>query len=423
MSLGIRAEFCLKREIVMAQKKIELLAPAGDMERLHMALAYGADAVYLAGTSFGMRSFAGNFTSDELREAVKLAHGKGVRVHVTCNTMPRNEEVARLPEWLEFLQDAGVNAVIAADVGVLSLAKRYAPKVEVHISTQASIVNYQSATAWHDLGASRVILARELSLDEIREIRTKTPKTLEIEAFVHGAMCVSYSGRCLLSNYMTDASRDSNRGACAQPCRYQYALMEEKRPGEYFPVFEDEKGTYIMNSRDMCMIDHVKELMDAGLDSLKIEGRAKSAYYAAIVTSAYRHAIDAAVAGQPLDPVWRDEVEKVSHRHYSTGFYFGHPGQFYEDARYIRDWQVCAVVEDCTPEGLATLSLRNKFAAGDAMEVIGPDTPAVAFTVPQMTDMEGNPLAEPRKPQMQFQMQLPKAVPPLSLLRRQTNGD
>ena len=407
----------------MDKRNIELLAPAGDMERLHMALAYGADAVYLAGTSFGMRSFAGNFTPEELRAAVQLAHAKGVRVHVTCNTMPRNDEVARLPEWLEFLQDAGVDAVIAADVGVLSLAKRHAPKVQVHISTQASIVNYQSATAWHELGASRVILARELSLDEIRQIRAKTPETLEIEAFVHGAMCVSYSGRCLLSNYMTDASRDSNRGACAQPCRYQYALMEEKRPGEYFPVFEDEKGTYIMNSRDMCMIDHVKELMDAGLDSLKIEGRAKSAYYAAIVTSAYRHAIDAAVAGQPLDPAWRDEVEKVSHRHYSTGFYFGQPGQFYEDARYIRDWQVCAVVEACTPDGLATLSLRNKFRTGDTLEVIGPDTPAVSFCVPEMTDMEGNPLTEPRKPQMQFRMQLPKPVPPLSLLRRQTREE
>lgn len=404
----------------MDAKKIELLAPAGDMERLHMALAYGADAVYLAGTSFGMRSFAGNFTPDELRQAVALAHARGVRVHVTCNTMPRNDEVERLPEWLEFLQDAGVDAIIAADVGVLALAKRHAPGVQVHISTQASIVNYQSATAWHDLGASRVILARELSLDEIAAIRAKTPKTLELEAFVHGAMCVSYSGRCLLSNYMTDASRDSNRGACAQPCRYQYALMEEKRPGEYFPVFEDEKGTYIMNSRDMCMIDHVDKLMQAGLDSLKIEGRAKSAYYAAIVTAAYRHAIDAATAGLPLDPVWRNEVDKVSHRHYSTGFYFGQPGQFYEDSRYIRDWQVCAVVESCTPDGLATLSLRNKFSAGDTLEVVGPDLPGLAFTVPEMQDEDGLPLTQPRKPQMRFTMQLPQAVPPLSLLRRCT---
>lgn len=401
----------------MTQNSIELLSPAGDMERLRMAIAYGATAVYLGGTSFGMRSFAGNFTPDELREAVALAHRHGVRVHVTCNTMPRNDEVERLPQWLELLQDVGADAIIAADVGVLSLAKRYAPKVQIHISTQASVVNYQSATAWYNLGASRVILARELSLDEIREIRAKVPSKLELEAFVHGAMCVSYSGRCLLSNYMTSKERDSNRGACAQPCRYQYALMEEKRPGEYFPVFEDEAGTYIMNSRDMCMIDHVGELMDAGLDSLKIEGRAKSAYYAAIVTGAYRHAIDAAAAGVPLDPVWRNEVDKVSHRHYSTGFYYDQPGQFYEDSRYIRDWQVCAVVESCDENGLATLSLRNKFCAGDALEVVGPDFPALAFRAPEMLDMEGNSLTQPRTPQMRFQMHLPAPVPPLSLLR------
>ena len=406
----------------MTTPNIELLAPAGDMERLHMALAYGADAVYLAGTTFGMRAFAGNFDHDQLRQAVKLAHAKGVRVHVTCNTMPRNDEITALPGWLEFLQDAGVDAVIAADVGVLALAKRYAPKVQVHISTQASIVNYQSANAWHDLGASRVILARELSLDEIAAIRAKTPASLEIEAFVHGAMCVSYSGRCLLSNYMTDSSRDSNRGACAQPCRYRYTLMEEKRPGEHFPVFEDEQGTYILNSRDMCIIDHIPELMSAGLNSLKIEGRAKSAYYAAIVTGAYRHAIDAAAAGLPMDPVWRDEVEKVSHRPYSTGFYFGHPGQYYEDGRYIRDWQVCAVVESCTPDGLATLSLRNKFSAGDEVEIVGPNTPAISFRAPLMRDMDGFELEQPRKPEMRFQMQLPKAVPPLSFLRHPAEG-
>ncbi len=241
----------------MSEKKIELLAPAGDMERLEMAVAYGADAVYLAGTTFGMRSFAGNFTPEELKRAVALCHKKGVRVHVTCNTMPRNDEVARLPEWLTYLDQVGVDAVILADVGVMALAGKYAPHVQRHISTQASIVNYETARAWHDLGADRVILARELSLDEIREIRAKTPPELELEAFAHGAMCVSYSGRCLLSNYMT--GRDSNRGACAQPCRYHYALMEEKRPGEYFPVYEDEKGTYIMNSRDMCTIDHLPE--------------------------------------------------------------------------------------------------------------------------------------------------------------------
>lgn len=401
----------------MERKKIELLAPAGDMERLQMAAAYGADAVYLAGTTFGMRSFAGNFTPEALKEAVELCHRRGIRVHVTCNTMPRNNEVARLPEWLEYLDSLGVDAIILADVGTLALAAAHAPHVERHISTQASVVNYQSARAWHQLGAKRVILARELSLDEIREIRDKTPPELELEVFAHGAMCVSYSGRCLLSNYMT--GRDSSRGACAQPCRYQYYLMEEKRPGEYFPVFEDNKGTYIMNSRDMCMIDHVAELMDAGLNSLKIEGRAKSAYYAAIVTGAYRHAIDAAAQGIPLDPVWREEVEKVSHRHYSTGFYYGYPGQFYEDSRYIRDWQVAAIVQDCTADGLATLSLRNKFKAGDQVELVGPGCKPMAFAAPMMTDEEGNSLEEPKKPQMLFQMQLPHAVPPLSILRRE----
>lgn len=394
----------------------EVLAPAGDMERLRFAVLYGADAVYLAGTTFGMRSFAGNFADDgELEQAVRYAHAHGVRVHVTVNTMPRNDEVVRLPAYLERLDSYGVDALIIADVGVLELAKKYAPRAEKHISTQASIVNYQSANAWHDLGASRVILARELSLDEIAQIRAKTPRSLQLETFVHGAMCVSYSGRCLLSNYMT--GRDANRGACAQPCRYEYALVEEKRPGEYFPVFEDEKGTYILNSRDMCMIDHLDDLQKAGVDCIKIEGRAKSAYYAAIVTGAYRHCIDSAAQGQPLDPVWRDEVEHVSHRVYSTGFYYGFPGQYTENSRYIREWQVCAIVESCTPEGLATCSLRNKFAQGDTLEAVGPDLRPFAFEVGEMLDAEGTALTEPKTPQMRFTLRLPKPVPPYSILR------
>nr|WP_325196198.1 U32 family peptidase [uncultured Oscillibacter sp.] len=397
------------------RKKPELLAPAGDMERLHMAVLYGADAVYLAGTTFGMRAFAGNFTPEELREAVRFAHSHGVRVHCTINTMPRNDEVSRLPEHLELLNDAGVDALIVADLGAFTLAGKYAPNCQRHISTQASICNYETARAWYDLGASRVILARELSLEEIRTIREKTPEDLEIEAFVHGAMCVSYSGRCLLSNYMT--GRDSSRGACAQPCRYQYALMEEKRPGEYFPLFEDEQGTYILNSRDMCMIDHLDDLMDVGLSSLKIEGRAKSAYYAAIVTGAYRHCLDAAAAGEPIDPVWRDEVEHVSHRPYATGFYYGSPGQYYANSRYIRDWQVVALVTDCDEEGNATLSLRNKFRTGDTVELVGPDLRPFSMTVPEMTDQEGQLLDEPRTPQMIFHMKLPKAVPPFTLVR------
>ena len=399
---------------------IELLAPAGDMERLRMSLAYGADAVYLAGTDFGMRSFAGNFTPEELKQAVALCHSRGVAIHVTCNTMPRNGEIARMPEWLEYLQELGVDAAILADVGVLSLLKKHAPKLKAHISTQASVSNYQAAAAWYELGASRVILARELSLDEIREIRAKTPRELEIEAFVHGAMCVSYSGRCLLSNYMT--GRDANRGACAQPCRYQYALVEEKRPGEYFPIGEDAGGAYIMNSKDMCMIDHIPELIDAGLDSLKIEGRAKSAYYAAVVTGAYRHAIDAALEGRPLDPVWRDEVEKVSHRPYSTGFYFGEPGQHTSHSRYVRDWQIMAVVTSCTPDGTALCELRNKFALGDELELVGPGLKPVSITAESLTDGDGLPISEVRKPQMPFYLKLPVQAPPLSLLRRKAVG-
>ena len=396
-------------------RKPELLSPAGDWEKLRMAVLYGADAVYLAGTSFGMRSFAGNFSDEELPRAVRFAHEHGVKVHATVNTMPRWDEAEQLPAHLEKLDAAGVDALILADLGAFTLAGKYAPRCQRHISTQQSVANHVCAQAWYDLGASRVVLEREVSLTEIAAIRQRVSPQLELEAFCHGAMCVSYSGRCLLSNYMT--GRDSNRGECAQPCRYQYALMEEKRPGEYFPVFEDEKGTYIMNSRDMCMIDHLEDLMAAGVDCLKIEGRAKSADYAAIVTGAYRHCPDAVAAGEPLDPVWRVEVEHISHRHYSTGFFYGQPGQYYEDARYLRDWQICAVVTDCTPDGVATMSLRNKFAAGDTVEIVGPDTKPFTITVPAMRGPEGEVLLEPKTPQMTFTMELPQAVPPMSFIR------
>ena len=397
-------------------RKLELLSPAGDMERLKMAVLYGADAVYLAGTAFGMRAFAGNFTPEELPQAVKFAHDHGVKAHVTVNIMPRNDEVVHLPAYLEQLDDAGVDALILADLGAFTLAGKYAPHCERHISTQQSIANYECAQAWFDLGAQRVVLARECSLKEVAEIRKKVDPKLEIETFGHGAMCVSYSGRCLLSNYMT--GRDSNRGACAQPCRYQYALMEEKRPGEYFPVFEDEKGTYILNSRDMCMIDHLKDLMEAGVDCIKIEGRAKSAYYAAIVTGAYRHVIDDIYAGREIDQVWRDEVDHVSHRIYSTGFYYGEPGQYTAHSRYIREWQIVAKVESCDENGLAVCSLNNKFKVGDELEIVGPDLRPFTFHAADIKDAEGNPLEEPRHPEMKFTMQLPKQVPALSMIRR-----
>lgn len=397
-------------------KRIELLSPAGDMERLQMAVAYGADAVYLAGQTYGMRSFAGNFSREELPQAVQFCHNHGVKVHVTCNTMPRNEEMAGLPDYLAFLKDSGADALIIGDVGVLALAKRYAPNVPLHMSTQIGVTNYDAARFWYDQGASRVILARELTLEEIRELRAKAPQGLEIEAFVHGAMCVSYSGRCVLSNYM--ASRDASRGSCAQPCRYKYALMEEKRPGEFFPVEEDERGSYIFNSKDMCMIDHIQELVDAGLDSLKIEGRAKSAYYAAIVTGAYRHAVDAALSGEPLDPVWRSELDKVSHRPYSEGFYYGHPQEYTGDARYIRDWRVCAMVTSCSPDGRAILSLRNKFRRGEVLELVGPGIKPLSFTVYDLADGDGSPIEEARTPQMALRLTLPCKAPPLSILRK-----
>ncbi len=397
-------------------RKLELLSPAGDMERLKMAVLYGADAVYLAGTDFGMRAFAGNFTPEELPQAVKFAHDHGVKAHVTVNIMPRNDEIVHLPAYLEQLDDAGVDALILADLGAFTLAGKYAPHCQRHISTQQSIANYECAQAWFDLGAQRVVLARECSLEEVRTIRQKVDPRLEIETFGHGAMCVSYSGRCLLSNYMT--GRDSNRGACAQPCRYQYALMEEKRPGEYFPVYEDEKGTYILNSRDMCMIDHLQDLMDAGVDCIKIEGRAKSAYYAAIVTGAYRHVIDDIRAGREIDKVWRDEVDHVSHRIYSTGFYYGEPGQYVHNSRYIRQRQIVAKVESCDETGLAVCSLNNKFKSGDVLEIVGPDFRPMTLTAGDMWNAEGEKIEEPKTPQMKFTMQLPRPVPALSMLRR-----
>ena len=396
-------------------KKTELLAPAGDMERLTMALHYGADAVYLAGTQFGMRASAGNFNEEQLREAVRLAHSMGRRVYVTCNTLPREDELASLPGYLEFLQDAEADALIIADIGVLELAKRYAPNVAKHISTQFGVINSAAANALYALGADTVVLARETPLEDIKKIRRNTPPELRLEAFVHGAMCVSFSGRCLLSNYLT--GRDANRGQCAQPCRWKYHLVEEKRPGEYFEISEDG-GTHIMNSRDMCMIEHIPELIDAGIDSFKIEGRMKSSYYAAVVTNAYRHAIDAAAAGAPLDPLWVEEVNKVSHRPYTTGFYFGEPGQYYHDATYFTDADVAAVVEACDADGNAVLYQRNKFYCGDELELLTTDAAPVKFTVEHMYNSEGEEIDDTRHAMMEIHMRLPRYAERYSIVRK-----
>ena len=400
--------------------KPEILSPAGDFEKMKYAIAYGADAVYMAGQSFGMRAAAANFNADELRTGIAYAHARGVKCYVTVNIIPSNADLAALPDYLALLQDCGADAIIAADVGVVALAKKYAPHVALHISTQTSILNYASANFWAEQGAERIVLARELSLEEIAEIRAKTPKTLEIEAFVHGAMCISYSGRCLISQYMT--GRDASHGACAQPCRWKYALMEEKRPGEYFPVMEDDRGTYLYNSKDLCMIDHIPELIAAGIDSFKIEGRNKTAYYAAGITSAYRRAVDAYCAapdGFVLPRDIHEEIGKVSHRNYYTGFYFGQEenGQYYEDSQYIRDWEVTGLLAEADAAGHAVFTLKNRFYPGDTLELVQPGKAPYTFTAQDITDDDGNLLPVVHHPEMRFHLTFPFAVQPFAILR------
>lgn len=394
----------------------ELLAPAGDFEKLAMCVHYGADAVYLAGKEFGMRAASGNFDREEMAQAVSYCHDRGVKVYVTCNTLPREGELERLPEYLAQLQDRNADGLIIADLGVFSLARRYAPKVPIHVSTQLGVVNSAATNALYDMGASRVVLARELPMEEIRALRGHIPGDMEIEAFVHGAMCVSFSGRCLLSNYLT-GKRDANRGECAQPCRWKYALMEEKRPGEYFPIGEDG-GSYILNSRDMCMIEHIPDLLEAGVTSFKIEGRMKSAYYAAAVTNAYRHAIDDVLAGREVSPVWVRETENLSHRPYSTGFYYGQPGQYPSDSAYFSGAEICAVVEQCGEDGMARLTQRNKFSTGDRLELLTADAPPIPFTAAGMRLPDGTAIDSTPRAMMEFSMPLPAVCPPLSILRR-----
>ena len=369
-------------------RNIELLSPCGDFERLKLALKFGADAVYLAGEMFGMRTNPSNFSADELKKAVELAHSLGKKVYLTCNTLPRNEEIEKLPEFLKYAQDIGIDAFIIADIGVMALAKKYAPNVDIHMSTQVGIVNYQTANTLYEMGASRIVTARELSLKTIRD---KTPNDLEIEVFVHGAMCMSFSGRCILSDYMTH--RDANRGDCAQPCRWKYHLVEETRPGQYFPINEEKNGTYIFNSRDLCMIEHIPELVDAGVDSFKIEGRAKSEYYTAIVTYAYRNAIDEYLKN-PTDDFkpsqWiLDEMEKMSHREYTTGFNFGpiENGQVTDTGGYIRNWDVCALFRDYS-NGRLIVSQRNRFFEGDELEVVEPGKKPYKLVVEDLYNLD-----------------------------------
>lgn len=402
--------------------KPEILSPAGDFEKMRFAIAYGADAVYMSGKSFGMRAAAGNFNEEDMRKAIEYAHNHGVKCYITANIIPTNEDIKQMPAYFEHLQDVNADAIIVADVGTISMARKYAPKVPLHISTQTSILNYEAANYWAEQGAERIVLARELSLEEIKEIREKTPKELEIEAFVHGAMCISYSGRCLISQYLT--GRDANHGACAQPCRWKYNLVEEKRPNEYFPVVEGEGGTYLYNSKDMCMVDHIPELVDAGITSFKIEGRNKTAYYAAGVTSAYRRAVDAYCenpSGFVLPQDIHDEIGKVSHRNYYTGFYFGNKdGQFYENNQYIRDWEVTGMPFKI--EGnKATFTLKNRFYAGQELELVQPNKPPYRFTANGIVNEKGETPEVFPHPEMKFTVEFPFEVDEFAILRREKN--
>ena len=391
----------------MTQKnKPELLAPAGDLERLRGALDYGADAVYLGRESFSMRAAASNFHSaEQLHEAVALAHQYGKKVYLTCNTLPRNEEIPTFPQFLREAQEAGADALILADLGLLATARKLAPDMEIHMSTQTGIVNYATCQALYDMGVKRAVLARELSLEEIAGIRAKIPAEMELEVFVHGAMCMSFSGRCLLSAYLT--GRDANRGACAQPCRWNYHVVES------------DEGTYIFNAKDLCMIDHLQELLDAGVDSLKIEGRNKSAYYVAIITNAYRVALDAAMAGQPA-PEWAlREVVQVSHREYCTGFFYGreNAAQRYADSSYVRNCDVVAVVNRWE-QGRLYLTQRNRFFAGDSLEIVAAGQPPVTVAAQGLENVDGESIETANHAMMQCSIACETAFPAGSVVRK-----
>lgn len=402
--------------------KLELLSPAGSVGKLKYAVNFGANAVYIGGQRFGLRAAAENADFEELKEGIAYAHANNVRVYVTTNIFPRSAQLRKFPAFLTQLKEAKADALIISDMGMFATTRALAPEMEIHISTQANCLNDGACRFYHQLGAKRVVLARELTLEEIAEIRANTPQSLELEAFVHGAMCVSYSGRCLLSHYL--ANRDSNQGNCAHACRWNYALVEEKRPGEYLPVIEDENGTYIMNSKDMCMIDHLQDLAEAGITSFKIEGRIKSEYYVAAITHAYRKALDLLVAGKPFDEKLLEEVKKVSHRDYFHGFYYGPPshgeGQRYDSSGYIRTWEIAAYVQAYDAQtGMAVVKTKNPFAVGDRLEVVEPRGDIFRFTVNDLVSLEGENLLVSKHPESMVSISLPRRVKIGSLIRKE----
>lgn len=404
--------------------KIELLAPAGNMEKMKMALLYGADAVYLAGKGFGLRAYGGNFTREEMKEAVKYAHSMGKKVYVTVNIIPRNEDLEGMDDYLKFLQDIRVDAALISDLGVFSLARQVAPELPIHVSTQASSANWRTVKMWKDLGASRVVLAREVSLSEMADIRKKVD--IELEVFGHGALCISWSGRCLLSNFFTNGKRQSNRGECIQACRFRYSVVEESRPGQYWPVEEDEHGTYVFNSKDLCMVDHVKELIEGGASSLKIEGRMKSVYYVAAVVSAYRKAIDAYYAegdNYKVRPEWREELEKVSHRPYTTAFAFqepDHEAQEYEKSQPEQPYDFVGLILK-KDEETNQVQQRNHFKVGEVLEYLTPKGEVGNMTVEKLINKEGEEVEKAPHPLEELTMKASVLLPAFTILRRKAH--
>lgn len=404
--------------------KIELLAPAGDLEKLKMAINYGADAVYLGGDNFGLRKASKNFSMEEIEEGINYAHERGKKVYITLNIVPHDEDLIGLEEYVKELQAIKTDAVIVSDPGMFSVIKRVTPDLPIHLSTQASITNYETMMFWYNLGVRRIVLARELSFAEIKELNSRLPEDLEIEAFVHGAMCMSYSGRCLISNYMT--GRDANRGDCAHACRYKYSLVEEKRPGEYFPVYEDEEGTFIMNSKDLCMIEHIPELMDSGIKSWKIEGRVKSSYYVATVIRSYRMAIDEYykdLENYKFDENWLKEIQKASHRDFTKGFYFEKPtadAQVYTTSSYIRGYDFVGIVIDYDKESkIATIEQRNRMFVGDKIEIFGPGKKHFTQIIEKIWDDEGEEIDVAPHPQQIIKIQMNEAVNKMDILRKE----
>lgn len=409
-------------------KKIELLAPAGDLEKLKIAVLYGADAVYLGGTSFGLRAKAKNFDYEQMKEGVEFAHAHDVKVYVTCNIFAHNEDFKDLPQYLKELEEIGVDAILVADPGVFAVARKTVPNMDIHISTQANNTNYHTALFWKNLGATRIVMARELSMKEIKGISENIPEDLEIEAFVHGAMCISYSGRCLLSNYLS--GRDANKGACSHPCRWQYYVTEKTRPNEYMPIVEDDRGTYIFNSKDLCMIEHIPELVDAGIMSLKIEGRIKTCFYVGTVIRAYREAIDDYLKAPDLyeskKEYYVQEVAKASYRGFTTGFYYGKPNQeeqIYTTSSYIRTYDFIGMVIDYDNEsGFATIEQRNKFVVGDKVEFLRHNGDIFEMTIEEMYDDKGERITEAPHPQQIIKLKVTDCVEEFDMMRKEAEN-